>query len=94
MTPWTVAQQAPLSIRFSMQEYWRGLPRPPPGDLPHQGIEPMSLVSPALAAGFFTASTPGRPIPFQIIFPYGLLQDNKYSFLWYTVGPGGFPFYI
>ena len=41
-TLWTVAHQAPLSLRFSRQEYWHGLPCPPPGDLPHPGIEPMS----------------------------------------------------
>ena len=44
-TPWTVALQAPLSMEFSRQEYWSGLPFPPPGDLPAPGIEP---VSPAL----------------------------------------------
>ena len=53
-TPWTVAPQALLSMEFSRQAYWRGLPSPPPGDLPHPGIEPMSLVSPALASEFFT----------------------------------------
>ena len=56
MTPWTVARQAPLSMGFSRQEYCRGLPCPPPGDLPNSGIEPMSLASPALAGGFFTMS--------------------------------------
>ena len=55
-TLWTVAHQAPLSMEFSRQEYWRGLPCPPPGDLSDPGIEPMSLMSPALASGFFTTS--------------------------------------
>ena len=55
-TPWTVARQAPLSMGFSRQEYWSGLPFPPPGDLPDPGIEPASLTSPVLAAGFFTTS--------------------------------------
>ena len=55
--PWTVAHQAPLSMGFSRQEYWSGLPRPPPGDLPDPGTEPVSLKSPALVGGFFTAST-------------------------------------
>ena len=41
---------------FSRQEYWSGLPRPPPEDLPHSGIEPASLRTPALAGGFFTTS--------------------------------------
>ena len=52
----TVAHQAPLSMEFSRQEYWRGLPCPPPGDLSDPGIEPMSLMSPELASGFFTTS--------------------------------------
>ena len=55
-TPWTVARQAPLSIKFSRQEYWSGLLCPPPGDL-HPGMEPAYPASPTLASGFFTAST-------------------------------------
>ena len=55
-TLWTIAHQAPLSKGFSRQEYWRGLPCPPSGDLPDPGIEPTSLISPALAGGFFTTS--------------------------------------
>ena len=43
VTPWAEAHQAPLSMGFSRQEYWSELPRPPPGDLPDPGIEPMSL---------------------------------------------------
>ena len=53
-TPWTVTCQAPLSMGFSRLEYWNGLLCPPPGDLPDPGIEPMSIMSPALAGGFFT----------------------------------------
>ena len=56
-TPWTIACQAPLSMGFSRQEYWSEQPFPPPGDLSDQGIEPVFLVSLALAAGFFTTST-------------------------------------
>ena len=52
----TVACQAPLSMGFSRQEYWSGLPCPPPGDLPHPGIESLSLMSPALTGKFFTTS--------------------------------------
>ena len=52
-TSWTVAYQAPLSMRFSRQESCSGLPCPPPGDLPHPGTEPQSLTSPALAGRFF-----------------------------------------
>ena len=44
-------------MEFSRQEYWNGLPFPSPGDLPNPEIEPMSLMSPALAGGFFTSST-------------------------------------
>ena len=55
-TLWTVAHQAPLSMRFSRQEYWSGLPCLPPGDLPDPGIEIMSLIFPALEGGFFTTS--------------------------------------
>ena len=58
-TPWTVAYQVPLSVGFSRQEYWSGLPFPSPGDLPNPGIEPSSLVSSALAGGFFTTAPPG-----------------------------------
>ena len=58
VTPWTVALQAPLSMGFSMQEYWSGLPFPPSGDLPHPGIEP---TSPALTIRFFTTEPPGKP---------------------------------
>ena len=56
--PWTVAHQAPLSIEFPRQEYWSGLPCPPPGVLPHSGIEP---VSPALAGRSLTAELLGEP---------------------------------
>ena len=57
VSPLTVAHQAPLSMGFSRQEYWSGLPCPLPGNLPNPGIEPTSLTSPALADGFFTTST-------------------------------------
>ena len=53
VTPQTAAHQAPLFREFSRQEYWSGLPCPPPGDHPDPGIETVSLVSPALAGGFF-----------------------------------------
>ena len=55
--PRSVAHQTPLSMGFVWQEYWSGLPFPPPGDLPHPGVDPESLVSPALAGGFFTTGT-------------------------------------
>ena len=56
VTPWTVARQAPLSMGFSRLEYWSVLPYPPTGDLPNLGIETASLISPALAGGFFITS--------------------------------------
>ena len=56
VTPWAVAHQVPLSTGFSRQEYWSGLPFPPPGDLPDPGIVHASLVTPSLAGGFFTTS--------------------------------------
>ena len=57
-TPWTVAQQAPLSMRFPRQEYWSGFLSPSPEDLPHQGIKPLS---PSLVGRFFIAKPPGKP---------------------------------
>ena len=56
-TAWTVARQAPLSMGFSRQEYWSGLPFSTPGHLPNPGIKP---TSPSLAGGFFTAEPPGK----------------------------------
>ena len=56
-TPWTVAYQAPLSMGFSRQEYWSGLPFPSPGDLPDPGFEPRS---PALEADALTSEPPGK----------------------------------
>ena len=57
LIPWTVLHQAPLSMGFSRQEYWSGLPCLSPGDLPNRRMEPACLMSPALAGGFFTTST-------------------------------------
>ena len=55
-TPGTVTHQAPLSMEFSRQEHWSGLPFPTPGDLPSLGLEPVSLASPAVTGRFFTTS--------------------------------------
>ena len=70
-TPQTVAHQAPLFMGFSRQEYWSGLPCPPPGDLPDPGIEPASLMSPALAGRFFTTiatwEAPIRPVTYKLL---------------------------
>ena len=60
MTQWTVTCHAPLSMGFSRQEYWSGLPCPPPGDLPDPGFKPASLRSPVLA-GWLPLMPPGSP---------------------------------
>ena len=57
-TLWTIARLAPLSMGFSRQEYWSGLPLPSPGDLPDPGIEPRS---PAVEADTLTSEAPGTP---------------------------------
>ena len=57
---WTVDCQAPLSMGCSRQEYWNGLPFPPLGGLPEPGVEPSSLMSPALAGRFLTTSATGE----------------------------------
>ena len=63
-TPWIVTQQAPWSVGFPRQEYWSGLPLPPPGGLPDPGIKPASPVAPSLAGGFFTTEPPEKPIKY------------------------------
>ena len=62
--PWTVAHQAPLSMGFSRQEYWSGLPFPSPGDLPDPGMEPRS---PTLQADALTSAPPGKPLNTRIL---------------------------
>ena len=91
-TPWTAVCQAPLSMRFSRQEYWSGLPRPSPGDLPNPGIEPRS---PALQAdstswatrevssstGFYFSNFCGT---LQVLFPscnHPVLSEELYAHL-------------
>ena len=71
-TPWTVACQAPLSMGFSRQEYWCGLPLPSPGDLPHPGIEPASHVSPAgVKTGSLPQSRLGSPNCTKLLLIWG-----------------------
>ena len=60
-TLWTVVHRAPLSMGFFGQEYWSGLPFPPPGDLPNSGIEPESPMSPALQAYSLPPELSGKP---------------------------------
>ena len=73
-TLWIRAYQAPLSMGISRKEYWSGLPCPPPGDLPKPEIEPyvLSLMSPALAGGFFTTST-----TWKVPFYWSLMQNGN-----------------
>ena len=59
--PWTAAHQAPLSMEFSRQEYWSGLPFPSPEDLPNPGIEPASPCISCTSRQFFTTVPPGKP---------------------------------
>ena len=61
-TQWTVALQAPLSMEFSMQEYWSGLPFPSPGDLPSPGTEPEAPGSPALHSDSLPTEQLGKTI--------------------------------
>ena len=56
-----MVHQAPLSMEFYRQEYWSGLPFPPPGHLPDSGIKPTSPASPIFAGRFFTTEPPGEP---------------------------------
>ena len=70
-TLWTVAHQAPLSMEFSRQEYWNGLPLPLPGDLPDPGIKPVSC----LAGKFFATEPPGKT----------LLRDNYFKSFLYKI---------
>ena len=58
VTPWTIARQAPQSVKFSRQEYWNGLPFPSPGDLPDPGVEPRS---PTLQVDALPSEPPGKP---------------------------------
>ena len=81
VTLWTVAHQSPLSRGFSRQEYWSGLPCPPPEDLPNSGIEPVSLTSPALADEFFTTSAT-REAP---LLMYGKNQTNIVEQLFFNL---------
>ena len=76
--PWTIARQAPLSIGFSRQEYWSGLPFPSPGDLPDPGIEPRS---PVLWADTLLSKPPGKSLYsflyfLHLLLPWGLWRNK------------------
>ena len=86
VTPWTVAHQAPLSMEFSRQEYWSGLPFPTPGDLLTSETEPVSLASPALASGFLTTSATWEA--HSVFYTYRISKKNNIyivSYLIFTV---------
>ena len=76
-TPWTVALQAPLSMRFSKQEYKSGLPCPSPKDLPNPGIKPASLISQALAGRFFATSLTWE---IQCVYVYVYIYTYTYTY--------------
>ena len=73
----TVAPQAPLSVGFSQQEHWCGVPFPSPGDLPNPGIEPKSPVSPALQAD----SLPPEPFALLVKMKIGTFTETAWWFL-------------
>ena len=85
------SHQVPLSIGLSRQEYWSGLPFPPPGNLPDPGIEPASLTSPTGAGGFFTTVTCAwslivfhslrhhRLYPSRFLCPWGFFKQKYWS---------------
>ena len=75
VTFWTIACQAPLSMEFSRQEYWSGLPCPPPGDLPNPGIRPESPASLALQADALLLSHQGSPNFLDTVFK--ILESHK-----------------
>ena len=83
VTLWTIAHQAPLSLGFSRQEYWSGLPFPSPGDLPNPGIEPTPLMSPTLAGIIFITSITleaQKYIEVHISFQISVfISSDKYS---------------
>ena len=77
VTLWTIAHQAPLSMEFSRQEYWSGLSCPPPGDLPHPGMESTSLMLLLWQAGSLPLVPPGKP---------NIRLNLYYLFLQFTLG--------
>ena len=88
VTPWTEACQVPLSMEFSRQEHWRGLPCPPPGDLLDPGIESLSLISPALVGGFIPLSPPGKVIYLYVSEKKSVNHVRLSATLWTTQSSG------
>ena len=81
VTLWIVARQAPLSKGFSRQEYWSGLPCPPPRNLPDPGIEPKSLKLPALVDRFFTTHATWKHYEHATYYAISFLENHFLSFL-------------
>ena len=86
VTPWTVAYQTPLSMGFSRQEYWSGLPFSSPGDLPQAGIKPPS---PALEGGFLTTEPPRKSLSLLFFvkleeWALPLLTKNHWNIIFWT----------
>ena len=75
MSPWTIAHQTPLSVEFSRQEYWSGLPFASPGNLPYPGIEPRS---PALWADPLPSEPPGKQV-LDPVFNWGICLLLSYG---------------
>ena len=89
-TPWTVAYQAPLSMGFSRQECWSGLPFPSPGDLPDPGMEGMEPGPPALQADSLPTELRGKP-PYNLKAPISaLLTMPQLLTVWITTNCGKF----
>ena len=78
MTLWTAARQAPLSMGFSRQEFWSGLPLPSPGDLSKPGIKPVSPGSPTLQVDSLPAEPQGRPYQIKYLFKtHGTVKSGE-----------------
>ena len=84
-TPWTLSHQTPLSMEFSRQEYWSGLPFPLQGGLPDPGIKPVSLASPALAGESFATAPPGNHVKLIHVQVSKRQQFAMKSLLWVKI---------
>ena len=81
------AYQAPLSVRFCRQEYWSGVPCPPPGDLPNPRIEPRS---PTLQADSLQSEPPGKPMNAGVAYPFSRGSSRPRNWTRVSCIPGGF----
>ena len=88
VTLWPVAHQAPLFMQFLRQEHWRGLPFPPPGDLPDPGIKLVSLASYALTGRFFTCWAIGASLNIQSMSLFRGKGEYKFKAMFVLLWPG------